>query len=100
MLGVPSKADWPEGHKLAAKLGYTFPTLVPTPLTELMPDAPPEAINLLNKILVFDPNERLTAQQCLEHEFFDGVLMDMTTSSKNAFKKVSDSVNTNKLHVV
>lgn len=72
VLGSPSKTDWPEGHQLASKLGYNFPTMKKTHLSELMPDVPYEALDLLEKVLVFDPSNRLTAQQCLEHEFFDG----------------------------
>lgn len=87
ILGSPNKTDWPEGHKLATKLGYKFPTLTKTPLNELMPDAPPEAIDLLEKILVFDPYSRPTAQQCLEHEFFEGITIEKEMSSSKSFNK-------------
>lgn len=63
ILGSPSKTEWPEGHKLASKLGYKFPTLAKTQLNELMPDTPIDLIDLLEKMLIFDPNSRPTAQQ-------------------------------------
>lgn len=63
MLGAPSLTDWPEGHKLASKLGYKFPSFVKADLSELMPDAPYEAIELLGKMFEYDPNNRYTAQQ-------------------------------------
>ena len=86
VLGSPSKTDWPEGHKLATKLGYKFPTLTKTPLTELMPDASSDVIDLLEKMLIFDPNNRPTAQQWLEHEFFEGVNIESIASASDSFK--------------
>lgn len=72
VLGVPSKASWPEGHKMASKIGYNFPEIVPTPLYDLMPNCSEEFLDLLNKMMVIDPNNRLTAKRCLEHDFFKG----------------------------
>ena len=62
-LGTPSSIEWPEGHKLASKLGYKFPKMVNTPLDDLMPDAPKEAIDLLYKMFEYDPHNRLTAKE-------------------------------------
>lgn len=39
------------------------------PLTELYPDKPKEAIDLLTKFLVLDPRKRLSVVQALEHPF-------------------------------
>ena len=43
------------------------------PLETLFPAADPLAIDLLKKMLQFNPKRRCTAQQALEHEFFKGV---------------------------
>ena len=40
-----------------------------TPLAERFPKARPEAVDLLSKMLVFNPHKRLTAVQCLEHPY-------------------------------
>lgn len=37
---------------------------------EIYPSASPEAIDLLNKMIVFNPYKRLSVDQCLEHPFF------------------------------
>lgn len=50
VLGAPSKIEWPEGHKLASKLGYKFPSFVKSPLSEVIPEAPYEALDLLEKM--------------------------------------------------
>lgn len=36
---------------------------------EYFPDSSPEAIDLLSRMLKFNPNERITVQQALEHPF-------------------------------
>lgn len=84
VLGTPSKVEWPEGHKLAAKLGYKFPTMTSTPLSELLPDAPSDALDLIEKMFTYDPNLRITAQQCLEHEFFEGFEPPKFTSTTSS----------------
>ena len=60
MLGSPTQAQWPEGYQLAAKIGFTFPKFVPTNLTELFPNASPESIDLMQKMMIFDPQKRIT----------------------------------------
>lgn len=37
--------------------------------TILGPDCPVEALDLVNKLLIFNPNKRLTADQALDHRF-------------------------------
>jgi len=39
----------------------------------IFPDASPQAIDLLQKLLVFDPKKRLTACQALEHPYLEGL---------------------------
>lgn len=34
-------------------------------------DCPPDALDLLNSLLVFNPMKRLTADEALEHEYVD-----------------------------
>jgi serine/threonine protein kinase len=41
-----------------------------SPLTDWVPMAGPEAIDLLSKLLVWNPAQRLTARQALQHPFF------------------------------
>jgi serine/threonine protein kinase len=72
VLGSPTQSQWPEGYKLASKIGFTFPKFVPTPLNQLIPNASEVAIDLMLKMMTFDPQKRLTAQQALQHPYFEG----------------------------
>lgn len=81
VLGSPSQAQWPDGYKLAARMGFSFPKFVPTPLNQLIPNASEQAIDLMMRMLTFDPQKRITASAALKHSFFDG--FDMNQHSFN-----------------
>lgn len=70
VLGTPSKAEWPEGHKLAAAMNFRFPQMVQTPLKQIIPNASPEAIQLMRDMLLWDPKKRPTCQQALRYPYF------------------------------
>lgn len=40
---------------------------------QMVPQAPPAALDLLSKLFTYDPGERLTARQVLQHPFFEEV---------------------------
>lgn len=70
VLGAPTHNTWPEGMKLASSMNFKFPQVVPTPLTALIPNASPEAIQLMTDLMKFDPQKRPTAPQALAYPFF------------------------------
>lgn len=41
----------------------------PKTLRDLLTGAPPDAIDLLEKLMVFNPDKRLTAEQALRHPY-------------------------------
>ena len=46
------------------------------------PSAPPEAIDFLNKILVFNPYYRMSLEDALAHKLFDNVRIDESDNHK------------------
>ncbi|GJJ09571.1 negative regulator of the PHO system [Clathrus columnatus] len=49
-----------------------FPKLPKVPWQNILTKASPQAIDLLDRLLQFDPNERLTAAEALTHPYFTG----------------------------
>jgi len=70
VLGTPKQDQWAEGHKLAAKIGYRWPTMVPTNLSVLVPNASPEALALMEKTMLWDPANRASTASILHHSYF------------------------------
>ncbi|KEG14893.1 putative mitogen-activated protein kinase 5, putative,protein kinase [Trypanosoma grayi] len=49
------------------------------PLEQVLVALPPDGLDLVTKLLVFEPSKRLTALQALQHPFFDSVGGEGTT---------------------
>lgn len=71
VLGTPSQTSWPEGMKLAAQLGFKWPAFTATKLETLIPSAGPEAIQVMNQMMEWDPNRRLSTAKILQHPYFE-----------------------------
>ncbi|RHY30360.1 hypothetical protein DYB32_004380 [Aphanomyces invadans] len=70
ILGSPSVADLGFITNEKAKRWLSKQTTqVPRPWTSVVPSAPPDALDLLQKLLVFDPRQRLSVDDALRHPF-------------------------------
>lgn len=72
VFGAPGPLEWDEGYQLSRRLNMRFPNVAPTPLRQLLTNAPPTAIALMEQMLHFNPSDRPTATQCLQHPYFTG----------------------------
>ncbi len=70
ILGTPNQSDWPEGYSLAKEIGYKFPQFRGKKLKNVIKNASDSAIDLLEKMLNFNPANRPSAVKCLQHPFF------------------------------
>ena len=70
VIGTPTQQTWPEGMKLASQMKFSFPHFSATPLQKLIPNASPDAIDLMTAMVHWDPAKRPTAVQALQHPFF------------------------------
>eukprot|EP00474_Spongospora_subterranea_P002996 CRZ03454.1 hypothetical protein [Spongospora subterranea] len=67
-LGTPTEADWPG---MTALPGFAqFEARPPSPLSAMFPGVAPSAIDLLSRMLAFDPLKRISAKDALQHEYF------------------------------
>jgi len=70
VLGTPTQQNWPEGLKLAQRMNFKFPQMVPTPMLQLVPNASPEGHQLMADMLKYDPSKRPSASQALQYPWF------------------------------
>lgn len=50
---------------------YQLPSLKRTKFVNLFPEANPSLLDLLDKLLVYSPNKRITAIDAICHEYFN-----------------------------
>lgn len=67
-LGTPSEKEWPGLTSLPDYV--SFPFYPKQPLRQIFTAADSETLDLLSKMLTFDPLKRITAIECLNHPYF------------------------------
>lgn len=70
ILGTPSPQIWPEITELPDYNKISFEEQAPVPLGEVLPDASPQALDLLGRFLLYPPRQRIAASQALLHQYF------------------------------
>ena len=60
----------------AKKFLRSLPDTPPLPLEQQFPDTPPNALDLLGKMLQINPAKRINIDDALAHPFFDGLRHD------------------------
>jgi len=74
IIGTPEEDDlgWIQ-NQAGLKYIKSLPKKNRTVWKDLFPDANPDALDLLDKMLVWNPEQRPTAQECLNHPFFQDI---------------------------
>jgi serine/threonine protein kinase len=69
VLGTPNEETWPG---VSSMPGYSssFPSWKPKSLGEVLRGGDPSMIDLISKMLVYDPRKRISASDALDHPFF------------------------------
>jgi len=84
VLGTPTEEDLTTvEHRRAADYLRSLGPSVGMPFEVLFPDASEDAIDLLRKLLVFNPAHRITAVEALEHPFLQRMLQFDTQEAQD-----------------
>ncbi|EFJ53187.1 cyclin dependent kinase [Volvox carteri f. nagariensis] len=75
-LGTPNLEVWKDLRGLT-HFSDDFPNFPPKPMRQLVPRlaGDPAGLDLLSRLLTYDPSRRITARQALEHPWFQGVVV-------------------------
>lgn len=69
VMGTPDEHCWP-GVRELPDWKETFPKWRPRPLQEIAPTLDHVGLDLLSRMLVYDPAQRVTAREALAHPYF------------------------------
>ncbi|KAI5055827.1 hypothetical protein GOP47_0029348 [Adiantum capillus-veneris] len=71
LLGTPDEIVWPGVSKL--RDWHVYPQWKQQKLSTIVPNLGTDGVDLLAKMLQYDPSKRITAKEALQHSFFDDV---------------------------
>lgn len=70
VLGSPSPELVAKFTNRSAQIDFNFPPKDGTGIAKLIPHCGTDCINLIEKLLVYDPEQRISARQALKHPYF------------------------------
>ncbi|KAK5686860.1 Serine/threonine protein kinase, partial [Elasticomyces elasticus] len=87
--------EWRDGARLAQKLGFTFPKMAPHSMESILlpPQWPASLSNFVTWCLMWDPKQRPTSAQALNHDYFTDAmdpLRPKSSTSRLLGRKQSD----------
>ncbi|KAK8789198.1 hypothetical protein V5799_021027 [Amblyomma americanum] len=68
VLGTPTSETWPDVVKLPV-YKMTFPMWRGSGLADLLPELESSGVDLLTRMLTYDPNERISAREAIQHGY-------------------------------
>ncbi|XP_009977232.1 PREDICTED: cyclin-dependent kinase 1 isoform X4 [Tauraco erythrolophus] len=83
-LGTPNNEVWPEVESLQ-DYKNTFPKWKPSSLGTHVKNLDDDGLDLLSKMLIYDPAKRISAKMALNHPYFDD--LDKSTLPAHLIKK-------------
>ncbi|CAN6444397.1 unnamed protein product [Victoria cruziana] len=71
LLGTPTEEQWPGVSSL--RDWHEYPQWKPQNLARAVPSLDPQGVDLLSKMLQYDPANRISAKSALDHPYFDNL---------------------------
>eukprot|EP00002_Diphylleia_rotans_P039135 TRINITY_DN9006_c0_g1_i18.p1 TRINITY_DN9006_c0_g1~~TRINITY_DN9006_c0_g1_i18.p1 ORF type:complete len:475 (-),score=107.35 TRINITY_DN9006_c0_g1_i18:442-1791(-) len=70
IMGTPPQELLAKFRRFSQHVTITFPPVEGTGLDSLLPHASSDALDLMKKMLIYNPDDRVTTRQCLRHPYF------------------------------
>ncbi|OJT09453.1 Cyclin-dependent kinase G-2 [Trametes pubescens] len=70
LLGPPTSQSWPDFNTLPLAKSITLPTPHPPQLRQKFPYITSAGLDLMSRLLAYDPDDRITADEALKHPYF------------------------------
>ncbi|WOG95068.1 hypothetical protein DCAR_0314370 [Daucus carota subsp. sativus] len=70
LLGTPDWTAFPDCRNTVGLVNVCYSEIMPANLSDIIPNASSEAIDLIKQLCSWNPQSRPTAEQCLQHPFF------------------------------
>ncbi|KAK3018227.1 hypothetical protein RJ639_002761 [Escallonia herrerae] len=71
LLGTPTEKQWPEVNSL--RDWHVYPQWEPQNLGRAVPSLGPDGVDLLTRMLKYNPADRISAKEALDHPYFDSL---------------------------
>jgi len=91
LLGTPSEETWPGVTRL--RDWHEFPQWQAQDLSKVIPQLDAHGIDLMKKMLVYDPAKRIHATEALEHPYFDSLDKSRYAKIEASFEKENRKAN-------
>ncbi|KAL2239670.1 UNVERIFIED_CONTAM: Serine/threonine-protein kinase MHK [Sesamum indicum] len=85
VLGAPDWKTFPEATNISRLVDITYSEIMAADLSDVIPNASLEAIDLIKQLCSWDPLKRPTADECMRHPFFH-VSMRIPRAPADAFQ--------------
>ncbi|GBG91254.1 hypothetical protein CBR_g52140 [Chara braunii] len=93
ILGTPPPEVLEKMKRRSQHMDFSFPPKEGSGIEKLIPHAQPECVELINKLLAYNPDERLSARQALRHAYFKELRENEKRQQAAANAEASVSIN-------